>query len=307
VADILTDAEQCLIQHRKSRDDILYQRLIGRQKLGRARERELRVREVGETQEDEEDDCIVQECVRAMQPLQLPVDEVNDARAVQQRVKEFVSDDYHFEYEVRFLCGERQTTGMKQAEALVEREAKEWCESGEAKEWCESDESDEGAAASAGGNGEEPAAAVADLASVVARQSKMREIARDVGYKPIDFATKTAEISKKIAAKLRPLVKTMVKAGRERANIHFDADELRAKVNAQTPGTKAFKDLYKQLMRVDDQLRDASTKFDDALRATLRAADDDNKVWAWGRQVMMEVLQQELDETESEDSSDEDS
>jgi 3'-phosphoadenosine 5'-phosphosulfate sulfotransferase len=47
-----------------------------------------------------------------MPPL-IPVDEVNDARAVQQRVKEFVSDDYRFEYEVRFLCGERQTAGMK--------------------------------------------------------------------------------------------------------------------------------------------------------------------------------------------------
>eukprot|EP01046_Picozoa_sp_COSAG06_P002363 COSAG06_NODE_83_length_25105_cov_69.740913_6_plen_191_part_00 len=179
-SDILTDAEQCLIRRLgESRDDIfkdiLYQRLIGRQKIGRARERELRVREVGETQEDEEDDCIVKECVRAMQPLQLPVDEVNDARAAQQRVKEFVSDDYRFEYKVRFLCGERQTAGMKQAEALVEREAKERCESGEAKERCESDE---GAAASAGGNGEEPAAAVADLASVVARQSKS-EIARN--------------------------------------------------------------------------------------------------------------------------------
>ena len=189
-----------------------------------------------------------------------------------------MSDDYRFEYEVRFLCGERQTAGMKQAEALVEREAKERCESGEAKERCESDESDEGAAASAGGNGEEPAAAVADLASVVAKQSKMREIARDTGYKPIDFATKTAAISKKIAAKLRPLVKTMVKAGRERANIHFDADELRAKVNAQTPGTKAFKDLHKQLMGVDANLREASAKFDEALRATLKVADDDGKV-----------------------------
>lgn len=64
-------------------------------------------------------------------------------------------------------------------------------------------------------------------------------------------------------------------------------------------------------MQGRSQLRDASTKFDDALRATLRAADDDgwaaDEVWAWGRQVMMEVLQQELDETESEDSSDEDS
>ena len=102
----------------------------------------------------------------------------------------------------------------------------------------------------------------------------------------------------------------MVKAGRKRANIHFDADELRAKVNAQTPGTKAYSKLRAQLKGaggVDEQLRDASTKFDDALRATLRAADDDGKVWAWGRQVMMEVLQQELDETKSEDSSDEDS
>ena len=319
-SDILTDAEQCLIRRLgESRDDILYQRLIGRQKLGRARERERRVSEVGETQEDEEDDRIVKECVRVMEPLS--VGEVNDARAERvQRVEGFVSDNYHFEYKVRFLCGERQTAGMKQAEALVEREAKERCES------------DEGAAASAGGNGEEPAAAVADLASTVAKKrianaasagpSKLREIARDAGYESSNFVAKTAEISEKIAAKLRPLVKTIVEAGRERAKIHFDADELRAKVNAQTPGTKAFKDLYKQLMRVDDQLRDASTKFDDALRATLRAADDDgwaaDEAWAWGRQVMMEVLQQELDkmkkvlqqqldEMESEDSSDEDS
>jgi hypothetical protein len=69
-SDILTDAEQCLIRHLgESRDDILYQRLIGRQKLGRARERERRVREVGETQEDKEDDRIVEECVRVMEPL----------------------------------------------------------------------------------------------------------------------------------------------------------------------------------------------------------------------------------------------
>ena len=138
----------------------------------------------------------------------------------------FSHDNYRFEHKVRFLCGERQTTGMKQAEALVEREAKERCES------------DEGAAASAGGNGEEPAAAVADLASTVAkkrianadstRQSKLRETARDVGYKPIEQAAATAAISERVAATLRPLVKTIVEAGRKRANIHFDVDELRA-------------------------------------------------------------------------------
>jgi hypothetical protein len=192
----------------------------------------------------------------------------------------FSHDNYRFEHKVRFLCGERQTTGMKQAEALVEREAKERCES------------DEGAAASAGGNGEEPAAAVADLASTVAkkrianadsaRQSKLRETARDVGYKPIEQAAATAAISERVAATLRPLVKTIVEAGRKRANIHFDVDELRAKVNAQMPGTKAFKDLYKQLMRVDEQLRDASTKFDDALRATLRAADEMDAAYVAG-------------------------
>jgi hypothetical protein len=220
----------------------------------------------------------------------------------------FSHDNYRFEHKVRFLCGERQTTGMKQAEALVEREAKERCES------------DEGAAASAGGNGEEPAAAVADLASTVAkkrianadsaRQSKLRETARDVGYKPIEQAAATAAISERVAATLRPLVKTIVEAGRKRANIHFDADELRAKVTAATTDTKAYSKLREQLKGaggVDEQLRDASTKFDDALRATLRAADDDNKVWAWGRQVMMEVLREEVDETESEDSLDEDS
>ena len=51
----------------------------------------------------------------------------------------------------------------------------------------------------------------------------------------------------------------------------------------------------------------ATAKFDEALRATLKVADDDGKVWAWGRQVMMEVLREELDGTESEDSLDEDS
>jgi hypothetical protein len=120
----------------------------------------------------------------------------------------FSHDNYRFEHKVRCLCGERQTTGMKQAEALVEREAKERCES------------DEGAAASAGGNGEEPAAAVADLASTVAkkrianadstRQSKLRETARDVGYKPFEQAAATAAISERVAATLRPLVETMV-------------------------------------------------------------------------------------------------
>jgi hypothetical protein len=208
----------------------------------------------------------------------------------------FSHDNYRFEHKVRFLCGERQTTGMKQAEALVEREAKERCES------------DEGAAASAGGNGEEPAAAVADLASTVAkkrianadsaRQSKLRETARDVGYKPIEQAAATAAISERVAATLRPLVKTIVEAGRKRANIHFDADELRAKVTAATTDTKAYSKLREQLKGaggVDEQLREASTKFDDALRATLRAADDDGKVWAWGRQVMMEVLREEVE------------
>jgi hypothetical protein len=131
-----------------------------------------------------------------------------------------------------------------------------------------------------------------------ARQSKLRETARDVGYKPIEQAAATAAISERVAATLRPLVKTIVEAGRKRANIHFDADELRAKVNAQTPGTKAYSKLRAQLKGaggVDEQLRDASTKFDDALRATLRAADDDGKVWAWGRQVMMEVLREEVE------------
>jgi hypothetical protein len=208
----------------------------------------------------------------------------------------FSHDNYRFEHKVRCLCGERQTTGMKQAEALVEREAKERCES------------DEGAAASAGGNGEEPAGAVADLASTVAkkrianadsaRQSKLRETARDVGYKPIEQAAATAAISERVAATLRPLVKTIVEAGRKRANIHFDADELRAKVTAATTDTKAYSKLREQLKGaggVDEQLREASTKFDDALRATLRAADDDGKVWAWGRQVMMEVLREEVE------------
>lgn len=97
----------------------------------------------------------------------------------------------------------------------------------------------------------------------------------------------------------------MVEAGRERAKIHFDADELRAKVNAQTPGTDAFKDLHKQLMGVDANLRKASAKFDEALREALKVADAQTSTW--GRQVMTEVLREELDETESEDSLDEDS
>jgi hypothetical protein len=202
-----------------------------------------------------------------------------------------VSDDYRFEYEVRFLCGERQTARMKQAEALVEREAKERCES------------DEGAAASAGGNGEEPAAAVADLASTVAkkrianadstRQSKLRETTRDVGYKPIEQAVATAAISEGMAATLRPLMVAMVEAGRERAKIHFDVDELRAKVKAEKPGTEKFKDRHKQLMDVDANLREASAKFDEVLREALKVADAQTSTW--GRQVMMEVLREEVE------------
>ena len=174
----------------------------------------LRVREVGESQEEDEEGSIVEECVRVLQPLEEEGGLLVQAPVVQAPVEGFVSDDYHFEYTVRFPCGERQTTGMKQAEALV---------GGEEKERRESDE---------GSNDEEAAAAVADLASTVAKkrianaaaEKTVRKIARDMtpGYEPIDAATKTAQISAKMAAKLRPLVKTMVEAGREWAKVHAD-------------------------------------------------------------------------------------
>jgi hypothetical protein len=104
----------------------------------------------------------------------------------------FSHDNYRFEHKVRFLCGERQTTGMKQAEALVEREAKERCES------------DEGAAASAGGNGEEPAAAVADLADLRWQRNALQtQIPLDSRNCAKPHATSATSLSSKLRQLLR--------------------------------------------------------------------------------------------------------
>ena len=95
----------------------------------------------------------------------------------------------------------------------------------------------------------------------------------------------------------------MIAAGRERAKIHGDADECRAKVQGGKPGSVEYKEFLAQLKGRPDEggagglegkLKAASAKFDDALREVLKIADRSG----WGRQVMMEVLREELEKIE---------
>ena len=94
----------------------------------------------------------------------------------------------------------------------------------------------------------------------------------------------------------------MIAAGRERAEIHADADECRAKVQSAKPGSVEYKECFPQLKGRPDEggagglegkLKAASAKFDDALREVLKIADAQTSTW--GRQVMMEVLREEVE------------
>ena len=124
----------------------------------------------------------------------------------------------------------------------------------------------------------------------------VRKIARETAYKPIEQAAATAEISESMAEKLRPKVVAMIAAGRERAEIHADADECRAKVQSAKPGSVEYKECFPQLKGRPDEggagglegkLKAASAKFDDALREVLKIADAQTSTW--GRQVMMVI------------------
>eukprot|EP01043_Picozoa_sp_COSAG02_P010071 COSAG02_NODE_348_length_24081_cov_19.231007_17_plen_78_part_00 len=64
-----------------------------------------------------------------------------------------------------------------------------------------------------------------------------------------------------MAAALRPLVVAMVKAGTERAKIHADADECRAKLQGTEAGSKDYKKIRAQLKgRPDDPVMMLRTK-----------------------------------------------
>jgi hypothetical protein len=316
-SDKLSIAEEALLyddEFRKRED--LYKRLQARKEMGRTREHELRVRQVSKTQVEKEDCDIFDECVRVTKTSPSMhedhdritrryveatieaqvVDDSSGAKYTAKQLQEdkqhllqasktLVDDDFEFEYAVRFMCGERSTAAFELVEWFVERKEEQLCKPDEGK-----------------------AASVEDVKDLIKERVKLRiqklqggkncargvrEMARDVGYKPIEQAVATAAISEGMAATLRPLMVAMVEAGRERAKIHFDVDELRAKVKAEKPGTEKFKDRHKQLMDVDANLREASAKFDEVLREALKVADAQTSTW--GRQVMMEVLREEVE------------
>ena len=64
----------------------------------------------------------------------------------------------------------------------------------------------------------------------------------------------------------------MIEAGRERAKIHADADEHRAKLQGAKSGSVEYTKFRENLKGVDGKLRAASVKFDDALREALKVA-----------------------------------
>ena len=115
-----------------------------------------------------------------------------------------------------------------------------------------------------------------------------------------EFVKITGAISEGMAEKLRPKVVAMIAAGRERAKVQADADECReSKLPKTKPGSAECKKRLAQLKGrpdeggaggLDGKLRTASAKFDDALREVLKIADAQ-----WGREVMMEVLREEVE------------
>ena len=330
-SDHLSTTEKALMHDNEFRKcEALHKRLQTRQKLGRARERELSVRQVGETQADEEEGRIFTECVRILH-TNLESGYLREAEGItrqyveaevksitsyietktfttdeQVKIEDFkqmtlqanktlVDDDYEFEYAVRFLCGERNTPAIQLVEWFVRRREEQLCEPSEG----------------------EPASAkdVEDLiqeraqARIQMLQSEhfVRKIARETAYKPIEQAAATAEISESMAEKLRPKVVAMIAAGRERAEIHADADECRAKVQSAKPGSVEYKECFPRLKGRPDEggagglegkLKAASAKFDDALREVLKIADAQTSTW--GRQVMMEVLREEVEKLREE-------
>ena len=84
----------------------------------------------------------------------------------------------------------------------------------------------------------------------------------------------------------------------ERAKIQADADVCRESELLKTkPGSAEYKKRLAQLKGrpdeggaggLDGKLKEASAKFDDALREALKVADAQTSTW--GREVMMEVL-----------------
>jgi hypothetical protein len=222
---IIEEALLCDDEVRKHED--LYKRLRVRKDIGRAREHELRVRQVGKTQVEDEDCVIFDECVRVATPSSMHqvhdritrryveatveaqvVDDSSGAKYTTKQLQEdkqrllqasktLVDDDFEFEYAVRFMCGERNTAAFDLVEWFVNRKEEQLCKPDEGK-----------------------AASVEDVKDLIQERVKLRiqklqggkncargvrEMARDVGYEPIELARATATISEGMAATLRPL------------------------------------------------------------------------------------------------------